>query len=95
MKFETFELERNQSLYENKVDYNLSESGIHPLKMSEILTTKEQKEILGLELSYGHTNGTVLLRKRVSDIYQSGLSEKNVLILKDIEDVHFGFWKTK
>ena len=40
MNFETFELERNQSLYENKVDYNLSESGIHPLKMSEILHAK-------------------------------------------------------
>ena len=31
MKFEEFELERNQSLFENKVDYNLSESGVHPL----------------------------------------------------------------
>ena len=48
MKFETFELERNQSLYENVVDYNLSESGIHPLKISEILTSEEQKEILNL-----------------------------------------------
>ena len=89
MNFETFELERNQSLYENKVDYNLSESGIHPLKMSEILTTNEQKEILDLELSYGYTNGTRLLRKRVSDIYQSGLSEKNVLITSGSAEANF------
>ena len=41
MKFEQFELERNQSLFENEVDFNLSESGVHPLKLSEILTEKE------------------------------------------------------
>ena len=40
MKFEQFELERNQSLFENEVDYNLSESGVHPLKLSEILSNK-------------------------------------------------------
>ena len=37
MKFEQFDLERNQSLFENEVDFNLSESGVHPLKLSEIL----------------------------------------------------------
>ena len=45
MKFEQFELERNQSLFENEVDFNLSESGVHPLKLSEILTEEERKEI--------------------------------------------------
>ena len=58
MKFEIFELERNQSLYENEVDYNLSESGVHPLALSEILTKDEQREILNLEQFYGYTNGS-------------------------------------
>ena len=31
MKFPIFELERVQSLYENTVEYNLTESGLHPL----------------------------------------------------------------
>ena len=44
MKFELFDLERNQSLFENEVDYNLSESGVHPLKLSEILTDDELKK---------------------------------------------------
>ena len=69
MRFEEFELERNQSLYENEVDYNLSESGVHPLKISEILTKDEQTQILDKELLYGYTNGTPQLRKRVIDIY--------------------------
>ena len=38
MKFEQFDLERNQSLFEHKVDFNLSESGVHPLKLTEILS---------------------------------------------------------
>jgi len=29
MKIETFLLERTQSLYENEVEYNLTESGVH------------------------------------------------------------------
>ena len=62
MKFEQFDLERNQSLFENEVDFNLSESGVHPLKLSEILNEEEQKEILNKELIYGYTNGTPDLR---------------------------------
>ena len=50
MKFEEFQLERNQSLFENEVDYNLSESGVHPLKISEILSSEEQNQILDKEL---------------------------------------------
>ena len=52
MKFEEFQLERNQSLFENEVDYNLSESGVHPLKLSEILNEEEQEQILDTELFY-------------------------------------------
>ena len=44
MQFEVFELERNQSLFENEVEYNLSESGVHPLKLSEVLTKEEQEQ---------------------------------------------------
>ena len=79
MKFEEFELERNQSLFENEVDYNLSESGVHPLKMSEILTKDEQAQILDKELLYGYTNGTPQLRKRVIDIYDKELSPEKIV----------------
>ena len=69
MKFEIFELERNQSLFENEVDYNLSESGVHPLALTEILTKDEQQEILNTELFYGYTNGTPQLRRRIAEMY--------------------------
>jgi len=45
MKFETFELERYMSAWENVVDYNLSESGVHPLSLNDILTAEELDEL--------------------------------------------------
>ena len=89
MKFEQFELERNQSLFENEVDFNLSESGVHPLKLSEILTEEEQKEILHTELFYGYTNGTPELRQRVADIYGNQFSKENVLITSGSAEANF------
>lgn len=89
MKFEQFELERNQSLFENEVDYNLSESGVHPLKLSEILTEDEQDEILDKELLYGYTNGTPELRKRVADMYDPDFSIENVLITSGSAEANF------
>ncbi|MCK7480634.1 MAG: hypothetical protein M0C28_27950 [Candidatus Moduliflexus flocculans] len=38
MKIDIFKMERMQSTWENVVDYNLSESGVHPLTLKELLT---------------------------------------------------------
>ena len=89
MKFEQFDLERNQSLFENEVDFNLSESGVHPLKLSEILNEEEQKEILNTELFYGYTNGTPKLRNRVAGIYGNQFSDRNVLITSGSAEANF------
>ena len=37
MKIEEFQLERTESLWENTVDYNLTETGIHPFTLEELL----------------------------------------------------------
>jgi len=42
MKIEEFTLERIQSLYENTVEYNLSDSGVHPYSLRELLTPEQQ-----------------------------------------------------
>src|SRR6184192_1089206 len=36
MKLEPFEMERMQSTYENQVRFNLSESGVNPLRLDEL-----------------------------------------------------------
>ena len=35
--FYPFEMERMMSLFEQEVDYNLSESGVHPIRLGELL----------------------------------------------------------
>ena len=89
MKFEQFELERNQSLFENEVDYNLSESGVHPLKLSEILSREEQEKLLNTELFYGYTNGTPELRKRVAEMYDPRFTIENILITSGSAEANF------
>ena len=37
MKVEIFEMERFQSLWENRVTHNLSESGVHPMSLGELI----------------------------------------------------------
>ena len=88
MKFEEFELERNQSLFENKVDYNLSESGVHPLSLKDFLTRDEQEELLHTELFYGHTTGTPELRKQITGLYNGAIVD-NVLATSGSAEANF------
>ena len=75
MKFETFTLERQQSIWENKVDYNLSESGVHPGSLNSLFDKKFVDEINNTELTYGFTEGSLGLRKAIADIYDKANPE--------------------
>ena len=44
--FVPFEMERWQSTFENRVDYNLSESGVHPLRVEELAETDDDGAVL-------------------------------------------------
>ena len=88
MKFEEFELERNQSLFEHEVDYNLSESGLHPLPLKKILTENEQQELLGTELIYGYTTGSPQLRDKIAGLY-NGASIDNILATSGSAEANF------
>lgn len=90
MNFETFELERIQSLYENTVQYNLTESGIHPYTPKELLSETEIETMLNLRLGYGQTNGSVELRKAISQHYQ-GADIDNVLVTNGSAESNFTF----
>ena len=79
MKFPPFELERIQSLYENSVYVNLTESGIEPLSLKELMNDDELEELVNLPLGYGYTKGSPLLRQRISNLY-TNYSEENILV---------------
>lgn len=88
MKIEVFEMERLQSLWENKVDYNLSESGIHPFTLRELLGDKEAEKLLDLRLFYGETNGAQELREAVSRLYDDA-GPDNILITNGSAEANY------
>ena len=88
MKFPSFDLERIQSIYENSVEINLTESGIEPLSLKELMNPKELEELLNLPLGYGYTQGTPLLRQRISNLYE-GVDENNILVTSGSSEAIF------
>ncbi|MHA2245695.1 MAG: aminotransferase class I/II-fold pyridoxal phosphate-dependent enzyme [Candidatus Hodarchaeales archaeon] len=92
MKIETFELERRQSVWENRVKYNLTESGVHPYNISELLDEGEINELLSVRLGYGQTNGSIELREAISRLYP-GTDLDNVLVTNGSSEANFiGIW---
>jgi aspartate/methionine/tyrosine aminotransferase len=79
MNIRTFELERVQSLYENTVPINLTESGFHPYTLKELLSAEQIEMLTETVLGYGQTNGSIPLRKTISDLYPN-CNEDNVLV---------------
>jgi aspartate/methionine/tyrosine aminotransferase len=70
MRIPLFAMERMQSTWENLVDYNLSESGVHPMRVEDLLDDDADRSgFLGQELVYAQSNGTVELRERVAAMY--------------------------
>jgi aspartate/methionine/tyrosine aminotransferase len=77
--FQPFEIERLMSRWEHEVDYNLSESGVHPVPLRDLLPDScALREFLDTELGYPQTNGTLALRENISRLYP-GASPENVL----------------
>ena len=70
MKFEEFKLEREQSTWENKVDFNLSESGVHPRSIKTLFDPSFIEKIENTELTYGFTEGSPDLRNSIASIYK-------------------------
>jgi aspartate/methionine/tyrosine aminotransferase len=70
MRLEPFAMERMQSTYENQVDFNLSESGVHPLRLGELVDDPASRDALLAEgLRYTQSNGTVPLRTSIAALY--------------------------
>lgn len=88
MKIEYFKMERMQSQYEFKVDYNLSESGVHPLSFRELLSQEEWEDILKTPLGYLQTNGTRVLRERICSLYP-GTDIENILVTTGSAEANF------
>ena len=89
MKLEQFAMERMQSTWENVVRYNLSESGVHPAAIGDLIPDEEdRKALISVELGYGQSNGTPELRRAIASMYE-GAAEENVLVTTGTSEANF------
>src|SRR5207244_10494573 len=80
MKLVPFEMERWQSTWEHAVEFNLSESGVEPLPLRELLRDEAAIDrFLGHSLAYSQGNGTPELRSSIATLY-SGATRDHVLV---------------
>jgi len=92
MKQPIFEMERWQSHHENRVEYNLAESGVQPLTLDEL------RDIAGVDpsdtlLGYGHTDGSPLLRERVAAMYPGATAANVVATVGSAEANFLAMWR--
>jgi aspartate/methionine/tyrosine aminotransferase len=93
MKIQPFELERWQSIWENKVELNISESGVHPLSTSELVPDAPMlQKILDVPQYYPQTNGSEELRSRVAELYPGAKSESVLLTCGGSEANFIATW---
>lgn len=80
-RFQEFDLERLLSDYEQTVEINLSESGVHPLTLAELVRGNQDMltALLDTSLNYPQVNGTDLLRARIAALYE-GANPDNILV---------------
>jgi aspartate/methionine/tyrosine aminotransferase len=91
MAIEIFAMERMQSTWENLVDYDMSESGVRPQTLRELVEMGfDLDAFMDQPLGYSQSNGTLELRERLTRLYPgadvdqievtNGTSEANYLI---------------
>jgi aspartate/methionine/tyrosine aminotransferase len=80
-EFQPFIMERMMSRFEQGVEYNLSESGVHPMRLKDLLTDDPGglDHLLATDLNYPHVNGIPELRANIAALYD-GASTDNVLV---------------
>ena len=68
-EFQPFEMERMMSKLENVVDYNLSESGVYPVNIRELVADPAVIDgLLATRLDYPQANGTIELREIINEM---------------------------
>ena len=87
--FQPFEMERMMSKWENVVTHNLSESGVHPATVRELVDDPAViEQLLDTELNYPQTNGSIELRERIAALYP-GATPDNVLVTVGCAEANF------
>ncbi len=87
-------MERMQSTYENLVDFNLSESGVHPLRLGELVEDDASRRALMDEaLRYTQTNGTEALRSLIAALYAGATTDHIQVTNGGAEANYLAMWR--
>lgn len=86
-------MERWQSTYEHRVKYNLSESGVFPLTVRELLDLAgSELDPDDVRLGYGQSNGSDELRALLASMYP-GATEASILVTVGGAEANFSsYW---
>jgi aspartate/methionine/tyrosine aminotransferase len=77
------------SKWENVVDYNLGDSGVHPLTTRELVNDpKVIEELLSTGLYHPQANGIIELREHIAELYP-GATPDNVLVTSGAAQANF------
>ena len=81
MEFEPFAIEKLLSDWEQTVDFNLAESGVHPVLLRELLEMAGEgaDPLLDTPLNYPEVNGDLALRERIAALYD-GATPDQILV---------------
>jgi aspartate/methionine/tyrosine aminotransferase len=86
---EPFAMERMQSTWENLVDYDMSESGVRPLTMRELVEMGfDLDTFMDQPLGYSQSNGTIELREAIAAIY-SGASVDHIEVTNGTSEANY------
>lgn len=85
MRIDLFRMERTQCLFENEVEFNLSESGVLPLRVEELVDDPEQ--FLSYSLKYPESDGSNELRDHIAKWY--GARRDEILVTNGGSEANF------
>jgi aspartate/methionine/tyrosine aminotransferase len=93
VRIDLFRMERMQSLHWHRVEYDLSESGVQPLTVAELLDGESASAaFLETALGYPLSEGSELLRSRVAAFYPGARAENVTVVNGGSEANHLTLW---
>src|SRR5262245_15762709 len=94
MRIELFKMERTQCLYENEVEFNLSESGVLPMRVEDLFEGSAGAEWLAqARLKYPPSRGSETLRDRIALFYGAGATRDHVMVTNGGSEANYVvFW---
>ena len=106
MDIEPFLMERMQSVWENRVPHNLSESGVHPMSVAELLAAAAGSKasgpdghagalqgLLSTRLAYIQSNGSDALRGAIAALYPGASADQIVVTNGTAEANYISVWR--